>query len=179
MTNLIFRGNIKLLLCFAFYLSWWIVAFNPKRPIRGFASGWLLIPAFIFGILALLDIIRGIVLFGGPLPGLAIAAFGVVSYAVLLSVTSGLLHRPVTSELLIIVLWTTVAMLEVNTLLGLGVVASEVGLVLVVLCLVFTAASIVCYQLFYSLESTAAFVDGAIPLVLAGVMTGAIAFLAR
>lgn len=175
MAGLIFAGSLKLLLCFVFYLAWWTVAFNPKRPIRGMRSGWLLIPALVLGVLALRDIVRGTIFVGGPVPGLAIIACGVVAYFVLLHVTGVLLHRPVTSELLIIVLWAVVALLEVNTLVALGCVSPGLGLLLVALALAFTAASIVCYQRFYHLEEEAAFVDGTIPLILAGIMAAVIA----
>ncbi|MBR3157953.1 MAG: hypothetical protein IKF14_02505 [Atopobiaceae bacterium] len=38
MVEYIKSGNIKLLFCFAFYLAWWIVGFNPWRPICGLKS---------------------------------------------------------------------------------------------------------------------------------------------
>lgn len=178
MAHLIYAGNIKLCLCFAFYLAWWVVGFNPWRPIRGIKSAWLLIPALVFGVLALCDIMRGTIFVGGPVPGLAIIACGVLSYLVLLAITGGMLQRPVTSELLIIVLWAVVAMLEVNTLAALDCVTAGLGMLLVVLSLAFTGVSLVCYQRFYGLEEKAAFVDGTIPLVLAGIMTAVIAYCA-
>ena len=172
-------GNIKLMLCFAFYLAWWVIGFNPKHPIRGIRSGWLHIPAAVLGVLALVDIWQGISLTEGPLPGVALVAGGVASYVALLGVTSGLLHRPVTSELFIIVLWTTVMLLEINTLVGLGTIAAALGWALVALCLLGAASSLVCYQLFYGLDASAAFIDGTIPLILACVMTGLVTAFAR
>lgn len=179
MVGYIRSGNIKLILCFAFYLAWWVVGFNPRRPIRGLTSAWLLIPAAVLGVLAVLDISQGLVFSGGLMPGMVIAVAGVVGYVVLLWITSGLLHRPVTTELFIIVLWATFALLEINTLVATGSVSPGLGCALMALCLLGTAVSIVCYQLFYELEVGAAFIDGAIPLLLAGVMTGIIAVLAR
>lgn len=179
MTGSIRTGNIKLMLCFAFYLAWWVVGFNPLRPIRGLRSGWLLIPAAVLGVLALCDIASGLVLTGGPVPGAALIVGGVLAYVALAYVTSGLLRRPVTTELLIIVLWVTIALLELNTLVALGSIASGLGWALAAFCLLGTAASLVCYQLFYSLGAGAAFVDGAIPLLLAAAMTGAITLCAR
>lgn len=172
-------GNIKLLICFAFYLAWWIVGFNPWRPIRGPKSGWLLIPAVILGALALCDIAQGIDLSDGLVSGRILVVGGIASYVALLFITSGPLHRPVTSELLIIVLWATVALLEVNTLAVLGSISPRLGWTLMALCLAGTAASLVCYQWFYGLNGMAAFVDGTIPLVLAGFMTGLIVLCTR
>lgn len=178
MAELICSGNIKLVLCFAFYLAWWVVAFNPTRPVRGMRSGWLLVPAFGLGLWGLVDIVRGLVFVGGPLPSLGIVAAGVLVYLALLAITGLAMHRQVTSELLIIVLWATVAALEINTLITLGVFGARVGLVLAGLSLLAAAVSLVCYLRFYQLEAAPAFVDGAIPLLLAGVMTGVIALCA-
>ena len=172
MVEYIKSGNIKLLFCFAFYLAWWIVGFNPWRPIRGLKSGWLLIPAFILGILALYDIWQGLDFSIALVPGIALVIGGVASYVALLFISSRKLYRPVTSELFIIVLWTTVALLEINTLVALGSIALWLGWILAALCLVGATISLVCYLAFYAFDGMAAFVDGAIPLVLAGIMTG-------
>ena len=174
MVEYIKSGNIKLLFCFAFYLAWWIVGFNPWRPIRGLKSGWLLIPAFILGILALYDIWQGLDFSIGLVPGIALVIGGVASYVALLIISSRKLYRPVTSELFIIVLWTTVALLEINTLVALGSIALWLGWILAALCLVGATISLVCYLAFYAFDGMAAFVDGAIPLVLAGLITGVI-----
>lgn len=179
MVDSIRGGNIKLVFCFAFYLAWWVIGFNTRHPIRGIKSGWLLIPAAVLGVLALVDICQGVDLIGGPVPGVALAAGGVAGYVVLLGVTRGLLHRPVTTELIIIVLWATVMLLEINTLVGLGTIATALGWALAALCLVATAGSLVCYQLFYGLDASAAFIDGTIPLLLACVMTGLVTVFAK
>ncbi len=178
MAELIHGGNIKLALCFACYLAWWVVAFNPSRPVRGMRSGWILIPALVLGVLALVDIARGLVFAsGGLVPGFVPAVAGVLAYLVLLGVTYGLLHRPVTSELFIIVLWASVAAMEVNSLVALRRVDHGLGWALMVAIVFATVLSIVCYQKFYELDAKAGFVDGAIPLLLAAVMTGALALL--
>ena len=174
MSEYIRAGNIKLLFCFAFYLAWWIVGFNPWRPIRGLKSGWLLIPAVILGVLALCDIWQGLDFSHGLIPGTAIVLGGIACYVVLLFISSRKLYRPVTSELFIIVLWATVALLEINTLVVLGSIAPWLGWILAALCLVGATVSIVCYLAFYAFDGMAAFVDGAIPLVLAGILTGCI-----
>ena len=175
MAEYIRTGNIKLLFCFAFYLAWWIAGFNPQHPIRGLKSGWLLIPAVILGVLALCDIWQGIDFSHGLIPGTALVLGGIVCYVVLLFISSRKLYRPVTSELFIIVLWVTVALLEINTLVILGSIAPWLGWVLAALCLLGATVSLVCYLAFYAFDGMAAFVDGAIPLVLAGIMTGLIA----
>ncbi len=179
MAGIIRAGNIKLILCFVFYLAWWVVGFNPKYPIRGLKSGWLLIPAAILGVLALIDIWQGLDFTGGPIPGMALVAGGIACYVALVGITSILLHRPVTTELLIIVLWTTVMLLEINTFGGIGSLTLAWGWTLTTLSLVGAAGSLVCYQLFYGLEANAAFIDGAVPLMLAIAITGLITLCAK
>ena len=174
MAEYIRTGNIKLLFCFAFYLAWWIVGFNPWRPIRGVKSGWLLIPAVMLGVVALFNIVQGLNLSGGLVPGSALILGGMASYVALLIITGVTLRRPVTSELFIIVLWVTITLLEINTLVALGLVPPGLGWALTALCVAGSAVSLVCYQLFYGLQGMAAFVDGAVPLVLAGLMTGVV-----
>ena len=63
---------------------------------------------------------------------------------------------------------------EINTLVALGLVPPGPGWALTALCVAGSAVSLVCYQLFYGLKGMAAFVDGAVPLVLAGLMTGVV-----
>lgn len=174
MAESICSGCVKLVICFVFYLIWWVVGFNPKRPIRGLKSGWLLIPAGIFGVWALVEIFMGLD-FNGPISGIGLAIFGVVAFVVLLAITTGPLKRPLTLELPLIVLWATVALLALNSLMALHAIAPEIGWTLMALCIACTAASLVCYQLFYGLDETKAFIVGAIPLLLAAVMTAIIA----
>ena len=55
----IFLGNILLIVCCAFYLAWWMLAFRPENAVKGMRSGWLLIPAAVSGILSVVVILRG------------------------------------------------------------------------------------------------------------------------
>lgn len=171
-------GNIKLVVCFVFYLAWWVVAFNPTRPVRGPRSAWLVLVAAVFAVLAIADIAVSVRLGGGLLDGRVVLAAGIASYVALAVLTQRLAGRPVTSELLIIVSWVSVSVLEVSTLVGLGCVSASFGCALVGLCLAAGAACLVCYMLFYGLDVRAAFVDGAIPLLVAPALTGLIAWVA-
>ena len=55
----LFWGNILLVGCCVFYLLWWALAFKPTGAVKGMRSGWLLIPAFLFGCAAVVLIVRG------------------------------------------------------------------------------------------------------------------------
>lgn len=70
-------GNLLLIVCCVFYLAWWLIAFKPEGAIKGFKSGWLLIPAVIFG--------------------------GIAVYVILLLATAIFMKRQVTTELLIVI----------------------------------------------------------------------------
>ena len=47
----ILTGNVLFILCCVFYLAWWLLAFKPSGAIAGMKTGWLLIPAALFGLL--------------------------------------------------------------------------------------------------------------------------------
>ncbi len=166
-----------LIACCVFYLAWWLVAFHPTHGIRGFKSGWLLIPAFIFAALSIWQITGGIGgVESGSLPvsnGIIIAA-GVITYIVLLIVTSTLFKRMVTSELIIITAWTFFMFAEISAFYGLGMFTETSAIAFVAMILTAAVISLVCYVLFYDLDEAKGYIDGMIPLIAAGVMTAAI-----
>ena len=93
----IFIGNILFIVCCAFYLAWWLLAFKPSGAVTGIKTGWLLIPAGIAGLLGVIWALMGII--GETpvkpiLPGIAILLGGVVLYFILLAVTVRLFKRP-------------------------------------------------------------------------------------
>lgn len=55
-----FVGNILLAICCIFYLAWWSLAFKPVGAVKGMKSGWLLIPAYVTEVAAVILEIRGI-----------------------------------------------------------------------------------------------------------------------
>ena len=173
----ILLGNAMLILCCAFYLAWWLVAFRPDNPIKGFKSGWLLIPAVIFGLLALIEILRGnncVNKAEKVIDGSQIVLFGAAVYVALLLVTSLLLKRQVTTELFLIVGWAVVTLLELNSFFALNCLSKTAVIVFAVITLIFAAASMVCYLLYYKLDGLKGCADGAVPLMLVVIMTAAV-----
>lgn len=175
-----FRGDLLLVGCCIFYLLWWVLAFKPTGAVKGLRSGWLLIPALLLGCAAVLLIIRGAngadtvsSFFSSGIVLIAAAVF----YALLLIVTRLAFHRQVTTELFLIVGWTALAFLESNALYGLGIVARSGALVLFTAAVIVAALSMICYVLYYGLDDRAGYVDGMIPLLLAGVYMAALAVL--
>ncbi|MCD7801467.1 MAG: hypothetical protein LUH09_00920 [Clostridiales bacterium] len=169
-------GNLLLVGCCVFYLAWWLVAFKPEGAIKGMKSGWLLIPAFLFGIAAVVQIVRGsnvdsqTVLFSGT----AVAVGGVVAYIVLLAASSMILKRQVTTELFLIVGWTVLMFLEVNGLFALGQYSKPAAVIVLVIAVIAAIISLICYLLYYNLDSVKGYVDGMIPLLLVAVMVSGV-----
>ena len=123
----IFYGNLLMVICSIFYLTWWGITFRP-------------------------------------------GAGGAITYVILLAVTSGLLHRQVTSELLIITAWAVLELSLVSFLYGVGRFLMPVTLGSVILILAAATISMVCYLLYYSLAPYPGFIDGMIPLIAVAVV---------
>ncbi len=162
-------GNLLLIGCCAFYLFWWAIAFKPTGAIKGLKSGWLLIPAFLLGIAAVIMITKGA---NGAdtaqsfFTARTVLLAAVISYVVLLLVTQIVFHRQVTTELLLIVGWTALAFLESNALYGMGVITLNGALGLFAVAVIAAVLSMICYVLYYGLGARTGYIDGMIPLIL-------------
>lgn len=171
-------GNVLLILCCACYLLWWLIAFRPSGHLDTINTRWILIPAFALGLTSIFVTLYGIrkadirqIL----IPKDWILWGGIGAYVVLLIVTYVFFHRPVTTELLLIVGWAMLALAEINALYGMDVFSRKTA---VIFCLITAAAvlgSLVCYVLYYRLGNTAGYIDGIVPLVLAAVVFGVLA----
>jgi hypothetical protein len=170
----VFIGNILFAVCCIFYLLWWILAFKPTNPMRGFKTGWLLIPASLAGIIAVIIAIHGIVsvhLETRLMPNSLILGGGIVVYSVIMLITSKLLKRPVTTELILIIGWLMLALAEINALYGQNTYSLQKAVIFIILSAVATIINLVCYVLYYKLDNTAGFIDGTIPLALVLLLT--------
>ena len=77
--------------------------------------------------------------------------------------TSRLLQRPITTELLLIVMWITLCALTMLHSSGaLGVTAA---IVLAIILLILLIADMACYLDYYHLPPMPAFIDGTAPLI--------------
>ena len=171
-TRQMLTGNLLLVGCCAFYLAWWLIAFKPESAIKGMKSGWLLIPAFLFGLAAVIQIVRGSNVDGQTalLSRTAVLVGGVIAYVVLLAATSIILKRQVTTELFLIMGWTVLMFLEVNGLFALGQYSRGMSIGFLVATVIAVIVSLICYLLYYSLDSVKGYIDGTIPLLLVAVM---------
>ncbi len=171
-TRQMLTGNLLMVACFVCYLAWWLIAFKPEGAVKGMKSGWLLIPAFLFGIAAVVQIVRGSELDGQAalFSRAAVAVGGVVAYIVLLAASSLLLKRQVTTELFLIVGWTVLMFLEVNGFFVLGQYSKATAVTVLVITVIAAIISLICYLLYYNLDSVKGYVDGMIPLLLVAVV---------
>ena len=170
----ILYGNLLMVVCSMLYLIWWGITFRPGAG--GTVFGTVCIGlAFVLGMAGVVFAVKGLNGNQMPLqirviPGWGIAAGGIITYVILLAITGRLLHRQVTSELLIITAWAVMELSLVNFLYGVGRFTMQVTLGSVILILAAATISMVCYLLYYSLAPYPGFVDGMIPLIVVAVV---------
>ena len=161
-------GQALLIICCVFYLLWWYRGYRPGTVVNrmGGINGVLLAITAVFGI-------SGIACCLMPssdnlktkIDPMLIVVAGIAAYIVLLLVTRLLFHRPVTTELFLIVGWCMLEMTVINRLNALG---SLEGSRFVIMCAVTAAAviaSLVLYVLYYRMEEMRAFYAAMVPLV--------------
>ncbi|MCL2826604.1 MAG: hypothetical protein FWD72_04285, partial [Eggerthellaceae bacterium] len=110
-------GNALMIVCCGFYLAWWLLAFRIDNPVRGLKSGWLLIPAVIAGLAAVVLMVQGINAAKAdhaPIPSYLFIGGGIVVYVIAAVVTVTVFKRQMTSELFLFVGWGALALAEVN-----------------------------------------------------------------
>ena len=168
------QGNILLVVCCAFYLAWWLIAFKPEGAVKGMKSGWLLIPAAAAGILAVYKTVKGISnvnMAEASVSTLQIRVIGLVTYFILLIGTGLLMKRPVTTELLLIVGWITMVAAEINALGAADIFTRGETVSLVAISLGLAVISLICYLAYYRLDAVKGYFDGMVPLIMAAVMS--------
>ena len=170
-TSRIQGGNICMVLCCLTYLVWWAIAFHPMKAFPKTPKFLLFFVTLILGMTGLYLLISGII--GIPIEkkgisNLTIAILGCISYGCMLFFTSHFLHRQVTSELLLIMIWTVLELWLWNSLYRGEVLGITLSLVYAVVIVFAAMISLACYLQYYKLEPIKAFYDGMIPLVLFG-----------
>ncbi|MCD8090227.1 MAG: hypothetical protein LUD81_06335 [Clostridiales bacterium] len=170
-------GNVLLVVCCLFYLAWWLLAFKPTGAVKGMKSGLLLLPALVFGLAGIAEIIKEsnpLKLQTGLIPGSFILLGGIVAYLILYGLTSVVLKRHVTTELFLIVGWAVLMFSELNALYAEGYFSKYTAVVFIIITATAAAVSLICYILYYKLDTTLGYYDGAIPLVLTAAVPAAI-----
>ncbi|MEA4966430.1 MAG: hypothetical protein VB055_11500 [Oscillospiraceae bacterium] len=121
------------------------------HPIMGMKTGRLLISASAAGIAAAVFASIGLGT-AAERPGLIPSGWvlwgGITAYVLLLIVTRFLLHRPVTTELFLIVGWAMLALSEISALFGCGALGHRAAMAFSALIAVGAVVSLVCYVLY-------------------------------
>lgn len=174
----IFWGSLLLVVCCAFYLAWWVVAFRPNATSKGVKTGLLLLGAVAAGIAAVALMLSGItaVPHGAALfPSHSILWGGAAAYLILLAVTWLLWKRPVTTELILIVGWAMLEFSTIDALYGAGGFRRGPAIGLSVMTGLAAVLCLVCYVLYYRLGQKESYTDGMIPLITGMLATAATA----
>ena len=171
----IFGGNLLLLITILFYMAWWTVVFRPERTGMARGAGTLIALAVLTGAAAVTIKFSGILLLSDAEAGtqvLYILLGALALYLFLLALTRIVFQRPVTAELLLIILWAGLELSAVAALKGSGRLDTGQSSFLTVLLALATGVGIVCYVLYYRLDEVSGFWNGLIPLIVdAGVVT--------
>lgn len=173
-------GELSLLAGCLVYTGWWSIVFRPGSK-STWTSGWagvlfFFLCAFCLGGIVLL--VRGISQLPLPAswPGMGVlTALAVAAYIVLLLVTAGLFHRPVTTELVLITAWCFMEVLVVGVLTGGGILSAGRQIFCYVMIAVAVVFSLAVYLAYYHLEPHRAFIAGALPLIADGLASLCIA----
>jgi hypothetical protein len=164
----IFIGNLLLLICTLFYLIWWVVSCRPDSNGMSAAGGLYIAVAFITGIAAIVLMLYGISSLypdsnGLPLSFIMISVGGL--FLVLLPVTTIVFHRMLTSELILIHIWTALELSAVDILYGIGRFGTGRSITLATLTGIAAIIGLICYVLYYRMDETARYWSGMIPLI--------------
>ena len=174
---LVVIGEALLVLCSLSYLVWWTITFRPSaRSPHG--GGPFLAGAVLAGLGGLVLLAVGIValLPRASWPALVVTIVGgVVVGALLLQLTSRVAHRPVTTELPLIIVWGTMQVAAGVTLRTAGVRTVPAASAWFVAIAVATLVGLACYLVFYQLDPVPAYWVGMVPLAVDGLVA---AFLA-
>jgi len=174
---LIVIGEVLLVVCSLSYLVWWTITFRPS--VRAPSGGGLFLAGAVLGGLAGLALLA--VGMAALFPEASLRALGativggIVVGALLLNVTSSVAHRPVTTELPLIVVWVTMQLATGITLRTAGVLGAPAASAWIVATAIATLAGLACYLIFYRLNPIPAYWIGMVPLAVDGLVAAILA----
>ncbi len=169
-------GHLLLIICCVFYLIWWSISFRPGQSVNRELGirGILLLVTAASGIAGLLLSIFGINLIPGKTSvsnGL-VCLIGLATYVILLFATYYELHRPVTTELLLITGWAMLEVCCVNTCRAGGALSVPQSIWMLLVIAAAFVISMVLYVLYYRMEEWRAFYAAMVPLITEAVSMG-------
>jgi hypothetical protein len=156
----IFTGNLLLLFCSLFYLTWWVVTFRPNSS-GGLLGVFGILAALITGVVAINLMSTGIISLSTISKGVPVRFIligGAVLFVILLLVTTVAFHRIVTSELIIIHFWAALELSAVAVLYGTGRFGAGRAAALGALVGIAFVVGLICYVLYYRLDGMSSFI---------------------
>lgn len=174
------HGNILLIICVAFYLLWWILAFMPHHKLPTLLTAPIICFAGAIGIVGgyiELKAMSSLTLSRSLIGGLPLIGIGVIVYLTLMLVSGFVLKRPITTELILIVGWCVLQINYLNVLYGLNHISYTLTLLMMLLIIVIGILSLAAYLYYYQLSDLKSYIDGMIPLILIGITMIATSFI--
>ena len=175
-------GHIFLIICCIFYLIWWCFAFRPGYEgsrISGKAGFLLLITAF-FGIVGVALSITGLnqpCSRAAMIPSTIIVIGGISIYLFLMIGSSVLLHRRVTTELILIVGWLMIEFLSYQSAWYLEWLNAGITVFLMILAAAAALLSLFFYLQYYRVSESRGYVYGMVPLITEAVCMAVFVFM--
>jgi len=161
----LFFGNLLMFIAIVVYIVWWTVS---KGATAADDSGMLILAVLLLGMAAIFATAAGISTLSpgeGGFPVHRIVIGAVASFIVTLIVTQAVFQRMMTTELLLIFLWTALELSVITALSN----SNRLGVVqvisLVIVTLAATTVGLVCYMLHYRIDEALRFRNGLIPLI--------------
>ena len=164
----IITGQILLIVCCIFYMIWWYRGFRPnvEADRLGGINGILLLITAILGVAGILFSLMPTPETAGTKYGqMYIIIGGIAAYIILMVITKVAFNRIVTSELFLIVGWTTLELSLLNRLDGSGLLSGTRLMAVYVSVLLAFIISMVLYVAYYRMEDNAAFYSAMVPLI--------------
>ncbi len=178
--QMIVLAELLLVVCSVCYLVWWIITFRPSgRTSSG--GGFFLAGAVIGGLAGVVLLAVGIVSLLPKASTVAVGATivgGVVVGALLLVLTAGVAHRQITTELPLIILWTTAQLAAGISLRTAGALKAPAAAAWIAATVIAAMIGLACYLVFYRLDPTPAYWVGMVPLAVDGVVAVILAVIA-
>lgn len=165
-------GHILLVICCFFYLLWWKYGFYPGVEVNRLTGkiGLLFYFTALFGGIGLFETLTGITKLpsqNDPINAAIVVITGFFIYIFLMTVSTCLFHRQVTTELALIIVWTVLEAVAINRAYSAGNL-TFVGLVFLWASIIlFAFISFILYMVYYSVAPMTGFVLGTIPIILA------------
>ena len=164
MKGQLLAGQILLIICFVIYCIWWYRGFRPGvnvSRVNGL-NGLLLAVTALTGAIGIALSLLSTSTASPLISPATILISGVVGYIVLLLITRFLFDRIVTSELLLIVVWT---LLEIWVICS-GILPESRFWTMIAVIAVAFVISMICYVAYYKMEEMKAFYTAMAPLIL-------------